>query len=263
MKAGIHPTWYEDALVVCACGNSWHTGSTKKEIHTDVCSACHPFYTGEQRIVDTAGQVERFMKRVSAKEQLAPKPEVQEKPTKKERRARARGDMRSGMRGVQVSTEEPAAPTAEAPAPSAVSAEVPVPEAIMIEPTPEGRVWEPVSVEPVESTPAVQVAAPVPESMAGSEDAEPKAELMVDETVKTAQLANPEPEAGIPAESVSPQTAAGETAQSIAPTGERPARQRNRPPRKPRAEKPAEAPSEQTAEPPADSKPPSEASGGE
>ncbi len=95
MKPGIHPTYYEDALVVCACGNTWHTGSTKKEIHTDVCFKCHPFYTGEQRIVDTAGQVERFMKRVSAREQMAT-PEAQAKPSKKERRAKAR-QARSGM----------------------------------------------------------------------------------------------------------------------------------------------------------------------
>ncbi len=95
MKPGIHPTYYEDALVVCACGNTWRTGSTKKEIHTDVCFKCHPFYTGEQRIVDTAGQVERFMKRVSAREQLAT-PEAQAKPSKKERRAQAR-KARSGM----------------------------------------------------------------------------------------------------------------------------------------------------------------------
>jgi large subunit ribosomal protein L31 len=71
VKEGIHPTWYADAVVVCACGNTWTTASTKKEIHTDVCNKCHPFYTGEQRIVDTAGQVERFMKRISAKEQIA------------------------------------------------------------------------------------------------------------------------------------------------------------------------------------------------
>ncbi len=87
MKPSIHPTWYPDAVVTCACGNTWTTGSTKKEIHTDVCSNCHPFFTGEQRIVDTAGQVERFMKRISAKEQIAAAqlgPE--EKKSKKEKR---------------------------------------------------------------------------------------------------------------------------------------------------------------------------------
>ncbi len=64
MKKGIHPTYYTDAKVICACGNTWTTGSTKKEIHTDMCSVCHPFFTGEQRIVDTAGQVERFERRL-------------------------------------------------------------------------------------------------------------------------------------------------------------------------------------------------------
>ncbi len=100
MKPGIHPTWYPDAVVTCACGNTWTTGSTKKEIHTDVCSACHPFFTGEQRIVDTAGQVERFMKRISAKEQIAAtQPAPEEKKAKKARRS------------------QKAAPVEEAPAP--------------------------------------------------------------------------------------------------------------------------------------------------
>jgi len=64
MKAGIHPTYYPDAKVICSCGNTWTTGSTQKELRTDVCSKCHPFFTGEQRIVDSAGQVDRFMKRL-------------------------------------------------------------------------------------------------------------------------------------------------------------------------------------------------------
>ncbi len=116
MKSGIHPTYYEDALVVCACGNTWHTGSTKKELHTDVCSKCHPFYTGEQRIVDTAGQVERFMKRVSAKEQLTT-PEVQARPSKKERRAQVRR-MRSGITTEPTVEEVAQAPVEVTPAPT-------------------------------------------------------------------------------------------------------------------------------------------------
>lgn len=63
MKDGIHPTYYHDAQVTCACGNTFTTGSTSKSLRVDVCSQCHPFYTGQQRIVDTAGQVERFMRR--------------------------------------------------------------------------------------------------------------------------------------------------------------------------------------------------------
>ena len=64
MKKGIHPQYYPEAKVVCACGNTWTTGSTQEVIHTDVCSACHPFFTGEQRIVDTEGHVERFLRRL-------------------------------------------------------------------------------------------------------------------------------------------------------------------------------------------------------
>lgn len=66
MRKDIHPTYYPEAQVVCSCGNTWTTGSTSKQIRTDVCSKCHPFFTGEQRIVDTAGQVDRFMKRLKS-----------------------------------------------------------------------------------------------------------------------------------------------------------------------------------------------------
>ena len=64
MKEGIHPKYFPQATVICACGNTWKTGATVELIHTDVCSQCHPFFTGEQRIVDTAGQVDRFMRRL-------------------------------------------------------------------------------------------------------------------------------------------------------------------------------------------------------
>lgn len=70
MRQGIHPTYYPDAQVVCACGNTWTTGSTKKSLRTDVCNKCHPFYTGEQRIVDTEGQVDRFYKKLQARQQF-------------------------------------------------------------------------------------------------------------------------------------------------------------------------------------------------
>ena len=69
MKEGIHPTYYPDAKVVCACGNTWTTGSTKKEIHTEVCSKCHPFFTGQQqRLIDIEGQVDRFYKKLQARQ---------------------------------------------------------------------------------------------------------------------------------------------------------------------------------------------------
>ena len=62
MKEKIHPQ-YVEATIVCACGNTWKTRSTKEQVHLDICSRCHPYFTGEQRIVDTAGRVERFRKR--------------------------------------------------------------------------------------------------------------------------------------------------------------------------------------------------------
>ena len=62
MKEGIHPD-YHDIEVVCACGHRFNTRSTAKEIHVEICSNCHPFYTGQQKILDTAGRVERFRKK--------------------------------------------------------------------------------------------------------------------------------------------------------------------------------------------------------
>lgn len=69
MKKDIHPTYYPEAKVTCACGESWTTGSTLPELKVDLCSNCHPFFTGEQRIVDTEGQVDRFYKRLEARQQ--------------------------------------------------------------------------------------------------------------------------------------------------------------------------------------------------
>ena len=63
MKDKIHPQYYTDAKVICACGNTFTTGATKKELKVEVCSKCHPFYTGERRMLDTTGRVERFKRR--------------------------------------------------------------------------------------------------------------------------------------------------------------------------------------------------------
>jgi large subunit ribosomal protein L31 len=70
MKPDIHPTYYPDAQVICVCGNTWTTGSTQKVVRTDVCYKCHPFFTGEQRIVDTEGQVDRFYKKLQARQEF-------------------------------------------------------------------------------------------------------------------------------------------------------------------------------------------------
>lgn len=71
MKAEIHPTWYEDATVTClSCGKTWKTGATSPTLTTEICSNCHPFYTGEQRIVDTEGRVDSFMRRLQRRDDM-------------------------------------------------------------------------------------------------------------------------------------------------------------------------------------------------
>ena len=75
MKEKIHPEFYPEAQVACSCGNTWAVGATVPLIRTDVCSACHPFFTGEQRIVDSGGQVERFMKKLERRDRIIAKRE--------------------------------------------------------------------------------------------------------------------------------------------------------------------------------------------
>jgi large subunit ribosomal protein L31 len=69
MKQGIHPTYYADCKVTCSCGNTWSTGSTRKEIRVEVCSKCHPFFSGESaRMIDIEGQVDRFYKKLQVRQ---------------------------------------------------------------------------------------------------------------------------------------------------------------------------------------------------
>ena len=68
MKKNIHPKYYNNARVQCACGNTFTVGSTKEFIEVEICSKCHPFYTGKEKIVDTMGRVEKFRKRLAKKE---------------------------------------------------------------------------------------------------------------------------------------------------------------------------------------------------
>lgn len=65
MKEKIHPTWYPEARVHCACGSTFTTGSTRREIAVEICSACHPLFTGQQKLIDTAGRVDRFNQRAA------------------------------------------------------------------------------------------------------------------------------------------------------------------------------------------------------
>jgi large subunit ribosomal protein L31 len=99
MKKDIHPTYFPDAQVTCSCGNTWTTGSTKKVIRTDVCSNCHPFFTGEQRIVDTEGQVDRFYKKLQAREQYTA--EVEARQSARTSLDRAIADLELGTRSTE------------------------------------------------------------------------------------------------------------------------------------------------------------------
>lgn len=69
MKKDIHPKYYKDAKVACACGASFVTGSTEPEIHVEICSSCHPFYTGTQKFIDTAGRLDNFKARLKKTEE--------------------------------------------------------------------------------------------------------------------------------------------------------------------------------------------------
>jgi len=89
VKDKIHPKYYPEAKITCACGNSWTTGSTKESLRTDICSNCHPYFTGQsQRIVDTAGTVERFTKRSGRAQVL--KSEAEKRAAARVERERAR-----------------------------------------------------------------------------------------------------------------------------------------------------------------------------
>jgi large subunit ribosomal protein L31 len=93
MKKGIHPEYYKDAKIICACGANFEIGATEKEMHIEICSQCHPFYTGKKKVVDTMGRVDRFMKlaeksaskKQALKKEKIKKKEVKEKTVKKKK----------------------------------------------------------------------------------------------------------------------------------------------------------------------------------
>jgi large subunit ribosomal protein L31 len=143
MKPGIHPQ-YVEAQVICACGNTFTTRSTKPLLRTDLCNVCHPFYTGEQRIVDTAGQVERFMKRMESASGEA-------RPSKRQQRLAARADrlaveQRRAQEAAEAAAAEEAAARTAARAQAAEEAaalDIELPEA----PAPVEEVAEPATTE--------------------------------------------------------------------------------------------------------------------
>ena len=122
MKPGIHPN-YVESTVVCACGNTFTTRSTRPQLRTDLCNVCHPFYTGEQRIVDTAGQVERFMKRMEAASSNEARPSKRQTRLA-ERNAKIEAErQRQAEIAAQAEAEEAAVRAAAAAAAAEVAAE--------------------------------------------------------------------------------------------------------------------------------------------
>jgi len=86
MKKDIHPKYYTDAKIICACGNIIETGSTAREMKVEICSACHPFYTGKKKLMDTTGRVDRFKKmtaKAEAKKSAAKAKVIAKRPSKK------------------------------------------------------------------------------------------------------------------------------------------------------------------------------------
>ena len=121
MKPGIHPN-YVESTVVCACGNTFTTRSTRPQLRTDLCNVCHPFYTGEQRIVDTAGQVERFMKRMEAAQGTDGRPSKRQTRLA-ERQAKLEAErQRQAEIAAQAEAEEAAARAAAAAAAAEIAA---------------------------------------------------------------------------------------------------------------------------------------------
>jgi large subunit ribosomal protein L31 len=122
MKPGIHPN-YQEATVTCSCGNTFTTRSTKTDLRTDLCNVCHPFYTGEQRIVDTAGQVERFTNRMKAAEALAGTKTKRQRRLEEQARIRAEAETEAKAAAEAAAAEARAQRRAEREAAKAAEAE--------------------------------------------------------------------------------------------------------------------------------------------
>jgi large subunit ribosomal protein L31 len=162
MKTKIHPD-YVEARVHCACGNEWHTRSTKPDLHVEICSNCHPFFTGQQRIVDTAGRVERFAKRLE-KSQVAKataKPKKQKKvlyevdapPPTPEAPARVARAAKAAAAEAAAASASEAAPPAETEA-AAPAVEETAPADAVDAPDAESAADEPAAEEPAATEPS-------------------------------------------------------------------------------------------------------------
>ncbi|MCL5969972.1 MAG: 50S ribosomal protein L31 [Patescibacteria group bacterium] len=99
MKKNIHPKYYENAQVICVCGNKFTTGSTQEVIHVELCSKCHPFYTGEQRFVDSASRIQKFQQKQQIGVQYkAKKVKIKEEQKKKDSEPKTLREMLSSLK---------------------------------------------------------------------------------------------------------------------------------------------------------------------
>lgn len=102
MQQKIHPTWYPNAKITCACGHVFTVGATKPELKVEICSACHPFFTGEMKYVDTLGRVERFQqKQKKAAAQAQVLADKKKKKVEKEREAREAKSLKDMLMGLK------------------------------------------------------------------------------------------------------------------------------------------------------------------
>jgi len=97
MKKETHPEYHKDAKIVCVCGQTLNVGSTRKEINVEICSACHPFYTGKQKLLDTARRVDKFNKRTEAKSE-----EIVSKTAKKEKQKTLKAAKKAEKEGIKI-----------------------------------------------------------------------------------------------------------------------------------------------------------------
>ncbi|EKD87559.1 MAG: 50S ribosomal protein L31 [uncultured bacterium] len=102
MKADIHPKWYPNAVVSCACGNTFTVGATKDKIQVEICSNCHPFFTGEMKFIDTMGRVERFQERQKQAQKSGPyiskKKKIAQKKAADDRTPKSLKEMLMGLK---------------------------------------------------------------------------------------------------------------------------------------------------------------------
>jgi len=110
MKAKIHPKYYKDATITCACGNVFKVGSTMKKIEIEICSACHPFYTGKKKLVDSAGQVDRFQKKMEIakkfKEEKEAKAKAKKTAAKKAKKSTKKATKKTTKKATKKATEK-------------------------------------------------------------------------------------------------------------------------------------------------------------